>query len=38
MMGISAFPPTFIQGVMGGSPLEGTTLALMSTVGRWPAR
>ncbi len=35
MMGISAFLPTFIQGVMGGSPLEaGTTLALMS-IG-WP--
>ncbi|MNT11185.1 Multidrug resistance protein 3 [compost metagenome] len=35
MMGISAFLPTFIQGVMGGTPLEaGTTLALMS-IG-WP--
>ncbi len=35
MMGISAFLPTFIQGVMGGSPLEaGMTLALMS-IG-WP--
>lgn len=35
MMGISAFLPTFIQGVKGGSPLEaGTTLALMS-IG-WP--
>ena len=35
MMGISAFLPTFIQGAMGGSPLQaGTTLALMS-IG-WP--
>ena len=35
MMGISAFLPTFIQGVKGGTPLEaGTTLALMS-IG-WP--
>ncbi|MGY2795877.1 EmrB/QacA subfamily drug resistance transporter [Ewingella americana] len=35
MMGISAFLPTFVQGVMGGTPLEaGTTLALMS-IG-WP--
>ncbi|WON78916.1 MDR family MFS transporter [Serratia sp. UGAL515B_01] len=35
MMGISAFVPTFIQAVKGGTPLEaGTTLALMS-IG-WP--
>ncbi|HEJ9093590.1 MDR family MFS transporter [Serratia odorifera] len=35
MMGISAFLPTFIQGVMGETPLQaGTTLALMS-IG-WP--
>ncbi|MFI8416369.1 MDR family MFS transporter [Serratia sp. NPDC078593] len=35
MMGISAFLPTFIQGTMGGTPLQaGTTLALMS-IG-WP--
>ncbi len=35
MMGISAFLPTFVQGVMGGTPLQaGTTLAMMS-IG-WP--
>ncbi|WP_240775677.1 MDR family MFS transporter [Nissabacter sp. SGAir0207] len=35
LMGISAFLPTFVQGVMGGSPLEaGSTLALVS-IG-WP--
>ncbi len=35
MMGISAFLPTYIQGVLGGSPLQaGATLALMS-IG-WP--
>ncbi|PKE28686.1 MFS transporter [Rahnella sp. AA] len=35
MMGISAFLPTYVQGVLGGTPLQaGTTLALMS-VG-WP--
>lgn len=35
MMGISAFLPTYVQGVLGGTPLEaGTTLALMS-IG-WP--
>jgi EmrB/QacA subfamily drug resistance transporter len=35
LMGISAFLPTFVQGVMGGTPLEaGTTLALVS-IG-WP--
>ncbi|MEG3133762.1 MDR family MFS transporter [Rouxiella sp. T17] len=35
MMGISAFLPTYVQGVLGGSPLQaGTTLALMS-IG-WP--
>jgi len=35
MMGTSAFLPTFVQGVMGGTPLQaGTTLALMS-IG-WP--
>jgi MFS family permease len=35
MMGISAFLPTYVQGVMGGTPLQaGTTLALMSL--GWP--
>lgn len=35
MMGISAFLPTYVQGVLGGTPLQaGTTLALMS-IG-WP--
>ncbi|MEJ1267847.1 hypothetical protein WDV93_13110 [Pantoea ananatis] len=35
MMGVSAFLPTWIQGVTGGSPLQaGTALAMMS-VG-WP--
>ncbi len=35
LMGISAFLPTFVQGVLGGTPLEaGTTLALVS-IG-WP--
>ncbi|KKI43012.1 EmrB/QacA family drug resistance transporter [Obesumbacterium proteus] len=35
MMGVAAFLPTFVQGVMGGTPLEaGTTLAMMS-IG-WP--
>lgn len=35
MMGISAFLPTYIQGVLGGTPLQaGATLALMS-IG-WP--
>nr|WP_265578778.1 MDR family MFS transporter [Rouxiella badensis] len=35
MMGISAFLPTYVQGVLGGTPLQaGTTLALMSL--GWP--
>jgi len=35
MMGISAFLPTYVQGVFGGTPLQaGSTLALMS-IG-WP--
>lgn len=35
MMGVAAFLPTFVQGVMGGTPLQaGTTLAMMS-IG-WP--
>jgi EmrB/QacA subfamily drug resistance transporter len=35
LMGISAFLPTYVQGVMGGTPLQaGTTLAMVSL--GWP--